>query len=43
MKVVILRDGQGDRLCEEREFRPEPVIEIGGAAAPDPKEAGDVL
>jgi glucose-1-phosphate cytidylyltransferase len=30
MKVVILCGGQGTRLREETEFRPKPLIEIGG-------------
>ncbi len=30
MKVVILCGGQGTRLREETEFRPKPMIEIGG-------------
>lgn len=30
MKVVILCGGQGMRLREETEFRPKPLVEIGG-------------
>lgn len=30
MKVVILCGGQGMRLREETEFRPKPMVEIGG-------------
>ena len=30
MKVVILAGGHGTRLREETEFRPKPMIEIGG-------------
>jgi glucose-1-phosphate cytidylyltransferase len=30
MKVVILCGGQGTRLREETEFRPKPMMEIGG-------------
>lgn len=30
MKVVILCGGKGERLREETEFRPKPLIEIGG-------------
>jgi glucose-1-phosphate cytidylyltransferase len=30
MKVVILCGGQGTRLREETEFRPKPLIDIGG-------------
>jgi glucose-1-phosphate cytidylyltransferase len=30
MKVVILCGGQGTRLREETEYRPKPMIEIGG-------------
>jgi glucose-1-phosphate cytidylyltransferase len=30
MKVVILCGGQGTRLREETEFRPKPLMEIGG-------------
>ena len=30
MKVVILCGGRGTRLFEETEFRPKPLIEIGG-------------
>ena len=30
MKVVILCGGQGMRLREETEYRPKPLLEIGG-------------
>ena len=30
MKVVILCGGKGTRLAEETEFRPKPLVEIGG-------------
>src|SRR5207248_3237303 len=30
VKVVILCGGQGTRLREETEFRPKPLVEIGG-------------
>src|SRR5438309_2339483 len=30
MKVVILCGGMGTRLCEETEFRPKPMVTIGG-------------
>ena len=30
MKVVILCGGQGTRLKEETEFKPKPLVEIGG-------------
>ncbi|MHB8318011.1 MAG: glucose-1-phosphate cytidylyltransferase [Acidimicrobiales bacterium] len=30
MKVVILAGGRGTRLREETEFRPKPMVEIGG-------------
>ncbi|MFH0862649.1 MAG: glucose-1-phosphate cytidylyltransferase [Candidatus Altiarchaeota archaeon] len=30
MKVVILCGGQGTRLKEETEFRPKPMVEVGG-------------
>lgn len=30
MKVVILCGGQGSRLREETEYRPKPLVEIGG-------------
>lgn len=30
MKVVILAGGQGTRLREETEFRPKPLVDIGG-------------
>ena len=30
MKVVILAGGAGTRISEESQFRPKPMIEIGG-------------
>ncbi|MDE1976951.1 MAG: NTP transferase domain-containing protein, partial [Elusimicrobia bacterium] len=30
MKVVILCGGQGTRLREETEYKPKPMVEIGG-------------
>jgi glucose-1-phosphate cytidylyltransferase len=30
MKVVVLCGGQGTRLREETEFRPKPLVEVGG-------------
>src|SRR5687767_4636754 len=30
LKVVILCGGQGTRLREETEFRPKPMVEVGG-------------
>ena len=30
MKAVILAGGMGTRLREETEFRPKPMVEIGG-------------
>src|ERR1700679_3342132 len=30
MKVVILCGGQGTRLREETEYRPKPMVEVGG-------------
>jgi glucose-1-phosphate cytidylyltransferase len=30
MKTVILAGGQGTRLAEETDFRPKPMVEIGG-------------
>jgi glucose-1-phosphate cytidylyltransferase len=30
VKVVILCGGQGTRLREETEYRPKPMVEVGG-------------
>ena len=30
MKVVILCGGKGTRLREETEFKPKPMVEVGG-------------
>ena len=30
MKVIILCGGQGTRLKEETEYKPKPMVEIGG-------------
>ncbi|MDD6881181.1 MAG: sugar phosphate nucleotidyltransferase, partial [Firmicutes bacterium] len=30
MKVVLLAGGRGTRITEESEYRPKPLIEIGG-------------
>ena len=30
MKVVILAGGKGTRISEESQYRPKPMIEIGG-------------
>ena len=30
MKVVILAGGFGTRICEESQFKPKPMVEIGG-------------
>lgn len=30
MKVVLLAGGYGSRICEESQFKPKPMIEIGG-------------
>ena len=30
MKVMILCGGQGTRLREETEFRPKPLVKVGG-------------
>src|SRR5260370_42701309 len=34
MKVVLLAGGLGTRLREETEFRPKPMVEIGGRPNP---------
>lgn len=30
MKIVILAGGLGTRICEESQFKPKPMVEIGG-------------
>ena len=30
MKVVILCGGKGTRMREETEFKPKPLVEVGG-------------
>jgi len=30
LPIVILCGGLGTRLCEETEFKPKPMVEIGG-------------
>lgn len=30
MKVVLLAGGKGTRITEESEYRPKPMIEVGG-------------
>ena len=30
MKVVLLAGGHGTRISEESQFKPKPMIEIGG-------------
>ena len=30
MKVVILAGGAGTRIAEESQYKPKPMIEIGG-------------
>ena len=30
MKVVLLAGGMGTRISEESEYRPKPMVEIGG-------------
>ena len=32
MKVIILCGGKGTRLREETEFKPKPMVEIGGTS-----------
>ncbi len=34
MKVVILAGGLGTRLREETEYRPKPMVQIGGLSLP---------
>lgn len=34
MKVVILAGGFGTRISEESQFKPKPMIEIGGKPYP---------
>ena len=34
MKVVILAGGFGTRISEESQFKPKPMIEIGGKPIP---------
>ena len=33
MKVVILAGGFGTRISEESQFKPKPMIEVGGMQA----------
>ena len=37
MKAVILAGGLGTRMREETEFRPKPMVEIGGKPILEPK------
>ena len=30
MKVVLLAGGKGTRISEESQFKPKPMVEIGG-------------
>ena len=32
MKVVLLAGGFGTRISEESQFKPKPMVEIGGTA-----------
>ncbi len=39
MKVIILCGGQGTRLREETEFKPKPMVMVGGRPISCPRQS----